>query len=585
MKSFFKMLLASILGVLAASILFFFITIGVLGSMAGSLTTTSSSTPATVSPRSILRIMLDNPMEDRGSPALMPNITNSSFSLRTSIGLNDILKSLKNAVTDPNITLVYLDLSNLSIGMAQLEEIRMALLDFKESGKPIIAYADNYSQGAYYLASVADKVYLNPFGSALLQGMSAEVMFYKKALEKLQVDMQIIRHGKFKSAVEPFMLDKLSPENRTQILSFAGSIWRHLLEQIAQARRINVDELQSFADNLSLASAQDALNNQLIDGLFYKDELLQELCKLSGVETEQELTMIDIEKYANTVKPGKFSKDKIAVVYASGDIIMGKGRSDITAWEYANTFRRIRSDSTIKAVVFRVNSPGGDAQASEIIARELSLIKKVKPVVISMSNYAASGGYWIAAPSNIIITNPTTLTGSIGVFGMIPNLEKGLGNILGLTVDVVKTAQSADFPSVYRPLTEQEKNVLQGRIENIYTKFIELIATNRPLSAQQIDSIGQGRVWCGIDAVKLGLADRLGGLTQAIDAAADLAGVENYRIVELPTVQSPFEQLMQTLGGKTKAALPKQLEDVQKLLNEVGQARILARLPYDIILH
>ena len=583
MKTFFKMLLASVIGVLLASLLSFFVVAGIVGSIV-SMSTQESE--VAVKSKSILRIMLDKPVIERSESSFVPDFLNSSVSMETAMGLAEILKSLKNAVSDPNITMIYMDLSVFSAeGVAQIEEIRAELIRFKESGKPIIAYADNYSQPAYYLASVADKIYLNPFGNALLQGVRAEVLFYKKALEKLQVDVQIIRHGKFKSAVEPFMGERMSDENREQTLSFANGIWNHWLSEISKCRQIDVNKLQSLADDLSLFSAQAALDNRLVDGILYKDELLAELCKLSSVSNEEKLSIVDIEKYVKTVKPGKMSKNKIAVVYANGDIVQGKSSSGISAWEYANILRRLRNDSLVKAVVFRVNSPGGDAQASEIIARELALIKEIKPVVVSMGNYAASGGYWISAPSHLIITNPTTLTGSIGVFGIVPNLQKGMGNLLGISVDVAKTAQLADFPSVYRPMTERERDVMQGYIEEIYTNFVDRVASNRSLSAQKVDSVGQGRVWCGLDAVRLGLADRLGGITEAIDAAAMLAELSDYRTVELPTIQSPIDQLFQSFfGGNTKAknVLPKPIEQAQKLVNTLSEPHIMARVPFDV---
>jgi protease-4 len=480
---------------------------------------------------------------------------------------------------------VYLDLSNLQAGLAHVEEIRSALEKFKESGKPIIAYGDNYSQSAYYLATIADRVYLNPFGDASLTGLSAEVTFYKGLLEKLQIDVQIIRHGKFKSAVEPFIMDKMSDENREQYLTFIHSIWGYRLEKICHARQIDNKKIHALIDNLELLTAQDALNNGLVDGLMYKDELLNELCKLSGAASEDELEMVDVEDYAKVARKQPVSRQRIAIVYADGEIAMGKGETEITSWNFANTLRAIRKDNAIKAVVFRVNSPGGSAQASEIIARELALLNAQKPVVVSMSNYAASGGYWIAAPAEKIFVNPTSLTGSIGVFGVIPNVKRGLNNHLGITTDEAKSNKAADYPSIMRPMTTREQEATQASVEFIYSQFIDKVANARDLPAARVDEIGQGRIWSGIDAVKLGLADELGGIAEAIAAAADLAGLETYRLVELPVEKTPLEQILESLTSgnvAVKTQAPEQIRTMERFIQEITEPGVYARLPYDI---
>jgi protease-4 len=582
MKNFFKMVLASFVGVLLAGTIgtvMLFFAVGVISSAL-----TSSTESVKLKPNTIFRIMLDQPVAERAkSGKLAVGLT--SVSMQSYTGLNDILKTITHAAEDPNIKIVYLDLSELQAGMAHVEEIRAALVKFKESGKPIIAYGDNYSQAAYYLATVADKIYLNPYGDAALTGLRAEVMFYKGLLDKLQIEMQIIRHGKFKSAVEPFIATKMSDENREQYLTFIHSIWGYWLEKICDARQLNYKKIYSLIDNLKLLTAQDALDYGLVDDLLYKDELLGELCKLSGAASEDALEMVDVADYAKVARKPKISRQRIAVVYADGEIVMGKGETEITAWNFANTLRSIRNNDAIKAVVFRVNSPGGSAQASEIIARELALLKAQKPVVVSMSNYAASGGYWISAPADKIIVNPTSLTGSIGVFGMIPNVQKGMNNHLGITVDVAKSNTAADYPSITRPMTTREQEATQASVEFIYSQFITKVADARSLPVTQVDEIGQGRVWSGIDAVKLGLADELGGVTEAIQAAAELAGLENYRIVELPTEKTTLEQILESLTGgsvSVKTQAPEQMQTMERLMKEVTERGVYARLPYDV---
>jgi protease-4 len=584
MRKFFRTFFAALLAFVIGSVLCMFIFFGIVGAM---LSFADTSEPVTVKPNTVLHVMLDHPVQERGGNDLS-NVDIFNLSIASSTGLNDLVKALKKAAIDPNIKLVYMDLSHISIGLAQLEELREALLQFKESEKPIIAYGDNLSQGAYYLATVADKIYLNPYGSLTLQGLRIEVTFYKRLLEKLQVDVQIIRHGKYKSAVEPFILDEMSKENEAQLLSFTNSIWSYWLDKIAAARQTDVKKLQQLIDDytFSMASpATGALDHGLVDGLMYKDELLAELVRLTGVDSEKDLALLNITKYAKTVVPQLTAKDRIAVVYADGEISSGKGEEGITDWQFANIVRDLRSNDNVKAVVLRVNSPGGGVQASEIIARELALLNEVKPVVVSMSNYAASGGYWISVPSRAIVANPTTLTGSIGVFGIIPNLERGLRNHLGITVDVAKTTKAADFPSVTRPLTAQERNRLQEMIDNTYTQFVAKVAQSREIAEKDVDEIGQGRVWTGLQALENGLVDQLGGLNHAIDIAAELAELTNYRITELPVQKDPFTQVLELFKDASisaKGTLFQTYKQLEKQVEQLQETKVLARLPFDV---
>jgi protease-4 len=561
-----------------------FIFFGIVGAM---LSFADTAEPVTVKPNTVLHIMLDQPVQERGGSRLS-DINVFNFSMESSVGLNDLVKGIKKAADDPNVKLVYMDLSYLSIGLAQLEELREALLHFKESEKPIIAYGDNLSQGAYYLSTVADKIYLNPYGALSLKGLNVEVTFFKKLLEKLQIDVQVIRHGKFKSAVEPFILDEMSRENEAQLLSFTNSIWHYWLDKIAAARQMDVKKIQQLVEEYAfsiVSPAAGALENGLVDGLMYKDELLDELVRLTGVNTEKDLALLNITKYAKTVMPQLAAKDRIAVVYADGEISSGKSEEGSTDWQFANLLRNLRSNDQVKAVVLRVNSPGGGVQASEIIARELGLLNAIKPVVVSMSNYAASGGYWISTPSRAIVANPTTLTGSIGVFGIVPNLERGLRNHLGLTVDVAKTARPADFPSVTRPLTAQERNLFQGMIDNTYTQFVAKVAQTREMDEKNVDEIGQGRVWTGLQAMENGLVDCLGGLDHAISIAAELAELTNYRISELPEQKDPLTQVLEMFKNSSisaKGTLFQTYKQLEKQVEQWQQTKVLARMPFDV---
>jgi protease-4 len=484
---------------------------------------------------------------------------------------------------DNRIKGIYLELSSVEAGIASVEEIRDALLKFKESGKFILAYAENYSQKAYYLATVADKIYLNPFGSIDFAGISSKLTFFKGFLDKLGIEMQIIRHGKFKSATEPFTLSQMSNENREQIMSYTGSVWDHILQTISISRDIKIEELNRIADNLELAMADDVITKKFADKLFYEDELILELTKYSGGKS---LSIINIDKYYAAPLSFTEKKDKIAVIYASGEIMPGEGETNIMSKNMVEAISKARKDSTVKAVVFRVNSPGGSAHASEVIARELEITKAKKPVVISMGDLAASGGYWISTPGDKIFAHHTTLTGSIGVFGIIPNIEKAMKEKLGITFDVVTTNKYSDFPSLTRPLKQVEKDYIQKNIEFIYSKFTDKVAKSRNLTIEKVDSIGQGRVWSGVNAFDIGLIDYFGGIKEAIQKAVELADISDYSILELPKELTPFEMLMKTFDTKISSSqdneLIRSLKHYEYLINSIKNYGIVAKLPYKI---
>ncbi|TAL74238.1 MAG: signal peptide peptidase SppA, partial [Bacteroidetes bacterium] len=474
------------------------------------------------------------------------------------------------------------------------EEIRNALEKFRKDGKFVISYSDFIlTQECYYLSTAADKIYINPGSMVDFKGLSSEVMFYKKALEKIGIEVQVIRHGKFKGAVEPFILDKLSEENKAQIKDYAGSIWNHVIEDISQSRGISAEQLNKLADNLDGNIASKALEAKLVDGLMFRDALIDTLKSLSGISEDKDLNLVPMTKYRNVPDPNRTisAKNRIAVIYASGTIVMGKGTdNNIGGNYYADVIRKQRRDTSVKAIVLRVNSPGGNAIASDIMWRELELAAKEKPVVVSMGNYAASGGYFISAPATKIYANPTTISGSIGVFGLIPNAGKLLEQKLGLSTEIVNTNKNSDFPSIYRSMNVYEKEIMQLSIEKVYSDFVSKVASGRKMTTESVDNIGQGRVWSGTSSKKVGLVDEIGGLESAIKGAADLAGIDKYSVRELPVIEDPYTRILTQLGGEMRMNfLRKELGESVKFYNMIQEIKelsgIQARLPYFIEIH
>ena len=551
MKSFFKYTFASVLGTFITLAIIFYLLLGIALSV-------SEKEPVTVKSNSILKISLSKPITERE-----PINPLSEFGLGDNNyiqGLNSVLASIKQAKEDPNIKGIYLDAGIIAGGgLATLEEIRNALLDFKKSGKFIISYAENYSQKAYYVASVSDKIYINPMGIIDFKGLYAQIAFFKNALDKLDIQMQIIRGpgNKFKSAVEPFILDRMSEANKEQTSVFLSSLWENMLTNISKSRNISVKKLQQIADNLTTYDTDAAFKNGIVDGLKYLNEVNEELKILTKTPKNKELTFINIGEYQQTLKiQNRKSKNKIALIYASGEIVSGEGDDEtIGSDRLAAAISDARKDISIKAIVLRVNSPGGSALASEIIYHELILAKAVKPVVISMGDYAASGGYYISCMANKIFAQPNTITGSIGVFGMIPNIKNFVNNKLGITFDGVKTGENADMSSIVKPLSEFQTETIRNAIDHIYNTFIGHVADGRNLSKNIVDSMAQGRVWSGTDAKKLGLVDELGNIDNAIAMAAKLAKLENYRITELPKQKTIIEEILRNLNSQTSAIL------------------------------
>ncbi|HNW71951.1 MAG TPA: signal peptide peptidase SppA [Candidatus Paceibacterota bacterium] len=432
---------------------------------------------------------------------------------------------------------------------------------------------------------------INPEGALVFKGLSGEIMFYKGLLEKLDVKVQVIRHGKFKSAVEPFILDKMSDANKEQTLKYLSSIWNYLLEGISKSRNMTIDELNAIADSFKIQTAKDAVTYKLIDKLLYKDELLAEIRTKLSIGEKDKISMMSINKYIdapdNSKKDKPFTKDKIAIVYAIGQIESGKGSDETIGSEtISEAIRKVRLDSTIKAVVLRVNSPGGSALASDVIWREVVLTNKIKPVVASMGDIAASGGYYISCAARKIIASPNTITGSIGVFGLVPDFKGLFNNQLGITFDNVKTNKYADFGTVYRPLNESEKNIHQTNVENVYQTFITHVSEGRGLTTEQVDSIGQGRVWSGVDAKEIGLVDDFGGLNKAIETAAQLAKIDNYKMVSYPEQKDPFTKIIEELSGDSENStlLKKELGETYEYYQFVKDVKnmkgVQARMPY-----
>ena len=480
----------------------------------------------------------------------------------------------------------------LSAGYATIEEIRDALIDFKTTGKFIYSFAPIYTQKGYYLASVCDKLYLNPGGMIELNGLYAERTFFKGTLDKIGVEMQIVKHGKFKSAVEPFMLKEMSEPARLQTEVYLNSMWDHIKGKIAEVRGVDFDKIDEVADQMPmLRDPQLLIDNKLIDGLKYKDEYIDELKELTETEAKDDLNAIKNSKYAkvHVQKETKgFVRDKIAVIYAQGGIDDGTGEG-IVSEDLSKTIRKARRDSSIKAIVLRVNSPGGSALGSEIIWREVQLAGEVKPLIVSMGDVAASGGYYIACAADKILASPTTLTGSIGIFGMIPNAE-GLSKKIGISFDGVKTNEFADMPSLTRPFRKEEKAIMQAYIENGYDVFIGRCADGRSTSKEAIDEIGQGRVWSGSNARDINLVDEFGGLNAAVELAKEAAGLDQYRLLELPEQKDPFQELLKGLSGEARMFIGKSiLGDEYKYLETFESIKngqqIQARLPYNLEIH
>lgn len=586
MKEFFKYVFATVVGIVISTfviaILFFVIIVGSIASMGDEET-------AVVKSNTLLFLDLDQAITERTPENSLSGIPIFGGSSEKSIGFNDLAKALKKAQTDDNIECVYINVSAPNAGMATMLEVRNAIIDFKKSKKPVIAYSEIYTQGAYYLASAADKVYLNPQGALEFKGFSSELMFFKGALDKLGIEAQIIRVGDYKSAVEPFINTKMSDYNKQQVTAYVSGLYQTFLSGISETRKINKDSLFAIADAYKIRQPKDALTYKMVDGLKYKDEVLDEFRNITGKDKKSNLNTVSINDYAKNL-PSETSSgnDKVAVIYANGDIVGGEGSDEqIGSERISRAIRKARLDENVKAIVIRVNSGGGSALASDVIWREVVLSKKIKPVIASFGDVAASGGYYIGCAADSIFVQPNTITGSIGVFGIIPNFQNLLNNKLGVTFDGVKTGQYADIMSVNRPLTAGERFIIQNDVNHVYDTFLTRVADGRKKTKAQVDSVGGGHVWVGTDAVKIGLADRLGSFNDAIKSAAKKAKLKEYRVVEYPEKIDPFKAFFENAKENvsiyfTKKELGEHYSMYKQMQKAITYSGIQAKMDYEI---
>lgn len=545
---FLKVVLASALGYFLAIALLFVIILSIGIGIA------SQAKPEVKIPKKgVLNMKLNYPLTDRSQTegpievlsAIDPNVN-------LPLGLNQILRVIEQAEQDDNIKGIMLDLTALSAGYAKLSEIRQKLASFKSSGKFIYAYADYYYFQTYYLASVADSVFVNPEGEMSFTGMVGQVSFFTGALEKMGVEFQAIRAGKFKGAVESFTRKELSPENKFQMETYINSVFDEILSSISKSRKISVAKLKHDADQLMMRSVDDFIKEGYIDGAVYRDQLNAKLKKRIGIDSTVRVSFISEQKYAKSIRNRAKGSDRIAVIFASGDIVGGSGNDNqIAADDMAKTLKSARLDNKIKAVVFRIDSRGGSSLASDIIWREAKLLADKKPLIVSMGDVAASGGYYIASPAKKIMAEPTTITGSIGVFGLIPNAQELLNDKLGITFDYVGTGNNSDMGRIDRPLTKNQAEYIGGIIDKIYDTFLSRVAEGRAMTKDQVHAIAQGRVWTGKMAKDVGLVDELGGLEDAIKLAAAEADLKNYSIRELPKFKDPITQIVMKFNGES----------------------------------
>lgn len=586
MKEFFKYVFATVVGIVISAVV-----LGILGFViiVGMISSLDSDTKAVVKANSVLYLNLDQAITERTPKESFGSMFGSG---NKSIGFNDVIRALEKAKTDENIQAVYINVMAPNAGMATLLEVRNAILDFKTSKKPVIAYSEVYSQGAYYLASAASKVYLNPEGDLEFKGFSANLMFFKGALDKLGVEPQIIRVGNYKSAVEPFINTKMSDYNRQQVSVYVNGLYQTFLAGISESRKLSTDSLFQIADQLKIQAPNDALTHKMVDGLKYKDEVLDELRNITGKGKKDDINSITINDYIKDLpSQGDIaSKNKVAVIYANGEIIGGEGSDEqIGSERISRAIRKARLDEDVKAIVLRVNSGGGSALASDVIWREIELSKKIKPVIASFGDVAASGGYYIGCAADSIFVQPNTITGSIGVFGMFFNAQKLMNEKLGITFDGVKTGQYADIMSANRPMTPAERLILQRGVNNIYNTFITKVANGRKKTKAQIDSLGGGRVWTGKDAVTNGLADRIGSFGDAISSAAKKAKLKDYKVVEYPEKIDPIKEFLGAAKDNVSAYYAKKefgenyvlYQQMKKAMSQTG---IQARLDHEIII-
>lgn len=578
MKHFWKYTLATITGVVIISVVGFFIMMGIFGAIAS-----SSEAPVKIKEPSVYELELKGQLVDRSEddPFTAAFASAMGQDAVQMIGLDDVLANIQKAKNDSLVKGIYLRGGQLMGGIASIREIRDALVDFKSTGKFIVAYADNYVQSNYYLASVADKILLNPQGMVDFRGIASELMFLKNTLDKLGIEMQVVKVGTYKSAVEPYIATQMSDANREQVTAYTRSIWNTMLNDLSTARAISVEQLNAYADEMmTLQPAEKLLAYRMVDSLVYANEADSVLN--SYVKDYKKLSHSSMTRVVDT---SKFSKDKVAVIYAVGAIDDGSG-SGIVSEKLVKTIYEAANDNMVKSVVFRVSSPGGSAYGSEQIWHALMELKKKKPLIVSMGDYAASGGYYISAPADTIVAQPNTITGSIGIFGLIPNID-GLNKKLGLSYDVVKTNAMSDAPSLNRAFRPEERALMQAYVDRGYELFVKRCADGRSKTTDEIKAIAEGRVWTGEEALKLGLVDVLAGLDEAVEIAADKAGLTEYNVKEFPAKEDFQTRLLKSLGEEAETRLLKiRLGEHYQLLHHLRTIQhmngIQARLPYEL---
>ena len=580
MRSFIRMFFASFLALVIFTLVGFFIMIVWISAMASSDKVHVGSKAVLVVDLSIpyQERMIDNPLADFGSA--------DQYDIP---GLYDVVRIIKKAKEDSAVKGIYLKCNGNNNGFAGSEEIRNAVEDFRKTGRFVYAYGDVIAQKAYYVASVADKVYCNPKGGVDWRGFAVQLAFLKKTLDKLEIQPQIFYAGKFKSATEPFREEKMTEPNRVQTREILDDIYSHFLLKIGESRKMDTAQLRAYADNNTIQFASDALQNKLVDGLKYDDEVKDEIKERLKLGKDAQVNFVALEKYAKAINYKISGKERIALIYAQGDIVDGKGEDgQIGSNTYRMLIRKAREDKNVKAIVLRINSGGGSSLASENIWREMALARKEKPVVVSFGDVAASGAYYLSCNADSIFAQPNTITGSIGVFAMIPNMQKFFDDKLGITFDGVKTSPEADALTVVKPLSDKQKKLIQNEIDTIYHDFKSRVADGRKKDINYIDSIAQGRIWSGDRGLQLGLVDHIGGIQDAIDCAARMAKVKDYRLREFPEPQSFFDKIF---GGykqtyQSKAIKEELGEDNYKLYNTIKRVKAMmgitqSRIPFD----
>lgn len=578
--------LAVIVGLLVFSVISFFILAGIIAIAA------SSDSEVKIKENTVLvldlegRAIVERTSEDQFDLNSIPG-----FGGVASVGLVNLKKAIQEAAKNENVKGIYLQAGMVSAGQAMLHELREELINFKESGKFIVSYSEIYTEGGYFLSSAADEVYLNPLGGMEFNGIASEIIFFKGLFEKLEIEPVVFRVGEFKSAVEPFLLDKMSDENRLQTSVFLNDLNDFAVEKVAESRSIDLEKAKEINSQMLVRKNSDALELNLVDGLWYEDQVKDLLREKLGLEEDDDINTINVTTINKDAKTKNIlSKNKIAVIIAQGEIVSGTAEGVIASESFVKEVNRAKNDESVKAIVVRVNSPGGSALASEVMWRALEEAKKEKPIIASMGEYAASGGYYISAPADTIVAQPNTITGSIGIFGLWFNAEGLMKNKLGLTTDVVKTGELSDFLSFTRQLTDLEKSIFQNNIEDGYDTFISRVAEGRNMTKEEVLAVASGRVWSGVQAKENGLVDILGGLEDAVEIAATKAGVEeDYKVVYYPQVKPWFEKLMADLTNDVQTRYMKsKLGSFYPVYNELENIKkyegVMLRMPYDLVI-